>query len=260
MGHKRLGYLPRSKAWKFIVEQLGGYSLGTTECSSIAQNTLRNVQWRYSNLTNDPSINSAFEYLVHVSIAFQKENPLKYLKENNILDKEELSLLKLARGALKYKSDEVVSHEYQTFARQAAIDAINNWYGNNLELGRSLFSENVDPVAVFHRASNGSGFCELSRLYFSKLTERYLKYFLEREAAAKISNINDRNRFSKEIENQVNEISLHAFETSKITQSFAAGWFNKNAKNEIPEAKEIKYFLRRAFGKMKSELLREEVN
>lgn len=260
MGHKRYGYLPKSKIWREIVNSLGDYSLGNAEISSIAQNTLRNVQDRYSSFSNDPSIGAAFEYLVHVSLAFKQENPLKYLKEKNILEKEEISLIKVARGALTYKKDEVNSHEYQTFARQAAIDAINNWYGDNIERGRNLFNENVDPASVFNKASNGRGFCELSRLYFSKLTERYLKYFLEREASIKITNLNQRIKFTREIEKRINDISLHAFEASKITQSFAAGWFNRNVKNELPQTKEIKYFLRRSFGKMKSELLREEVN
>jgi len=158
----------------------------------------------------------------------------------------------------KYKNDEVVSHEYQTFARQAAIDAINNWYKKNIERGQTFFSEGIDNEAVFRKASNGSGFCELSRLYFSKLTERYLKYFLEREASTKITNVNERERFSKELEEQVNQISQHAFETAKITESFAAGWYNKNVKGDFPEENEIKHFLTTSFGKMKSELLREE--
>lgn len=78
MGHKRYGYLPKSKIWREIVNSLGDYPLGNTEISSIAQNTLRNVQSRYSNLRNDPSINASFEFLVQVSLAFQKSNPLKY--------------------------------------------------------------------------------------------------------------------------------------------------------------------------------------
>lgn len=260
MGHKRLGYLPKTKAWRLIVEQLGGYSLGTVDAASIAMNTLKRIQYRYSGLKDDPSINSAFEYLVHVSLAFQKENPAKYLRENNILESDDLSLIKIARGALTYKSDKVESYEYQTFARQAAIDAINNWYGDNIERDRSLFHDGVNPEAVFYKANNGGGFSELSRLYFSKLTERYLKYFLDREASTRISNLNQRNKFAGEIEKRINDISVHAFETSKITQSFAAGWFNRNVKNDVPQTKEIKYFLRTAFGKMKSELLREEVN
>ena len=258
MGHKRYGYLPKSKIWREIVNSLDGFSLGNTEISAIAKNTLRNVQTQYSNLRNDPSINASFEFLVQLSLAFQKNDPLKYLSEKKILDKEELTLLRLARGATKYKNDEVASYEYQTFARQAAIDAINNWYKSNIERGRSLFSEGIDSTAIFRKAANGSGFCELSRLYFSKLTERYLKYFLEREASAKISNVNERERFSSEIEKKVDEISRHAFETAKITESFSAGWYYNHVKDELPNENEIKNFLSTSFGKMKSELLREE--
>ena len=258
MGHRRYGYLTKTQIWRDIVNNLGEFSLGTSEISSIAKATLRNVQTQYSDLQNDPSINAAFEFLVHVSLAFQKNNPLQYLKEKNILEKEELTLTRLAKGATVYRKDDVVSHEYQTFARQAAIDAINYWYKANIERGRSLFSEEIDTEAVFRKASDGSGFCELSRLYFSKITERYLKYFLEREASTKISNIRERENFSKAIEKEVDKISKHAFETAKITESFSAGWYNKNVKDAMPDEGEMKYFLSKSFGKLKSELLMEE--
>jgi hypothetical protein len=258
VGHKRYGYLPKSKIWREIVDSLGDYSLGRAEISEIAKSTLRQIQTQYNNLKNDPSINAAYEYLIQVSLAFKKDNPLKYLTENKIIDREELSLLRLAKGAIKYKSEEVTSHEYQTFARQAAIDAINNWYKDNIERGRSLFSEEIDSNAIFRKTARADGFCELSRLYFSKLTERYLKYFLEREASSRISNVNERERFSNAIKKQVDDISKHAFETAKITESFSAGWFNNHVKDNVPKDYEIKNFLSTSFGKMKSELLREE--
>ena len=87
-----------------------------------------------------------------------------------------------------------------------------------------------------------------------------MKYFLEREASAVITNISERKKFNEELEKHINQISKHAFETSKITQSFAAGWFNKNVKESYPEEKEIKGFLSYALGKMKGELLQEEYN
>ena len=31
----------------------------------------------------------------------------------------------------------------------------------------------------------------------------------------------------------------HAFETTKLVQSFSAGWYNKHAKNEMPSEKDI---------------------
>lgn len=260
MGHKRLGRLPKTKAWRLIVAELGSFALGKAEANDIAKKTLRQVQERYNNLENDPSIKAAFEFLVQVSYAFQKENPTKYLVENKILEKEELSVLKLARAIEGYKKEDVESQEYKTFARQAAIDAINNWYAAHLDEGLSLFNEKVDTRAVFRKASDGRGFCEISRLFFSKFTERYLKYFLDREASVSINTVNARNKFSSEIEKHVNDISLHAFQTAKITQSFAAGWYNKYAKENLPQEENIKSFLSTAFGKMKSELLEEEIN
>jgi hypothetical protein len=85
-----------------------------------------------------------------------------------------------------------------------------------------------------------------------------LKYFLEREASASMTSITDRNRFGTQIRSHIENISNHAFETSKITQSFAAGWFNKNVKDSIPSDEKIKGFLIYAFEKMRDELLREE--
>lgn len=64
MGHKRYGYLKKTKAWRLIVNELGGFALGTSEISSIAQKTLQNVQGKYSKLKNDPSINAGFEFLI----------------------------------------------------------------------------------------------------------------------------------------------------------------------------------------------------
>lgn len=260
MGHERLGFLPKSQAWRQIVAEMAGFAVGYAQVNTIARNTLQQVQKQFSKLENDPSIKTSFEFLLQVSFAFQKNDPIGYLTKNKILLSEELSALKLARAITNYKKEEVISNEYQTFARQAAIDAINNWYYSNLDKGQTLFSDGIDSKAILSRVADGSGFCELSRLYFSKLTERYLKYFLDREASAVISNIEDRNRFSDALAGHIEKISKHAFETSKITQSYSAGWFNKNVKGEYPDDKKIKGFLSYALGKMKGELLQEEYN
>ena len=260
MGHERLGILPRTKIWRIIVGEMAGFAAGKYDAAEIAKNTLFNVRKQFNNLENDPSIKASFEFLVQLSHAFQKKDPVKYLAENGLLDKEELSLFGLGSSVKKYKTENVVSKEYQTLSKQAALDAINLWYADNIERGESLFSKSIDPKAIFYKASNGSGFCEISRLFFAKLTERYLKYFLEREASSVIRNVRERNRFSQEIEKHIKDISNHAFETSKITESYSAGWFNKNVKDTLPGDEKIKGFLSYAFEKMRSELLQEAIN
>ncbi len=90
----------------------------------------------------------------------------------------------------------------------------------------------------------------MGRMFFAKITERYLNYFLDRGASVAIDNLSTRENFSK-------QLAKHTFETAKITQSFAAGWFNKNAKDKMPEESNIKSFLTLAFSKMSEELRRE---
>jgi hypothetical protein len=43
----------------------------------------------------------------------------------------------------------------------------------------------------------------------------------------------------------------------RITQSFAAGWFNAHTRDRLPDAKEVEGFVGLAFGKLRDELRRE---
>ena len=95
-------------------------------------------------------------------------------------------------------------------------------------------------------------------MFFAKIVERYMNYFLERVLSSSAKSITERDAFNKRLSEHVEATSLHAFQTTKITQSFAAGWFNKYANRTLPTDEDIKYFLRIAFGKLREELWREE--
>lgn len=259
MGHKRYGYNRKTTPWITLVKELDNFSSDNNDVTAIATQTLKNVQNRFDRLEEDPSIYASFEYLLELSNAFQKANPLEYLKQNGIFDENELSVIKLGRGLKKYKNEEVVSKEYQTFARQAGVDALSKWYKENIDSGVTLFNDGVDNELVFSKIASAGKFSDLTRYYFASFTERYLKYYLERSASSTITNINAREQFSTELEKHVKDISLHALETTKITQSFVAGWHNKFAKGVQPSRREIKKFLSFSFQKMKGELLREEI-
>ena len=111
---------------------------------------------------------------------------------------------------------------------------------------------------MWRRASDGSGFCEVARLFFGKFVERYLNYFIGREASSHLANTEDRERLARRLGDHVDGVSHHAFETARITQSFAAGWFNRYARDGMPAANEISGFLSHSVGKLREELLREE--
>lgn len=259
MGNKRYGFLPKSKAWRVIVKEMGEFALEKKSVDEIAFKTLRQVRDRFTELQNDPSIKSTFELLLHISYAFKQNDPISYLSEKELLEKKEVSVVDLSRAIWNNKSEEINSKEYETVAKQAAIDALNGWYKQNIERGRSFFQEGIDQKAIFYKTNDGSGFCELARLYFSKFTERYLKYYLEREASIALPNPSQRKKFTYELESHIDEVSKHAFQTAKITESFAAGWYNKYVTDEYPEEADVRWFLNKAFGKIKSDLLQEEM-
>ena len=85
-----------------------------------------------------------------------------------------------------------------------------------------------------------------------------MNYFLEREASAVSKTIEQRDVFQKQLKDQIDAVSRHAFETAKIAQSFAAGWYNRHAKDKVPADDEINGFLAIAFGKLLEDLRREK--
>lgn len=258
MGHERLGILPKSKRWTTVVKGLNSFSAIENNVTEIAQQTLTNVHNKFENIERDKGVQAAFQFLVLLSIAAKHREPYKFLVSKGINLSKNITPLQIAKAVTEWVINHRESNEYASFAGSAAIDAISEWYQKNQTFQESLFAGDKDHFEVWRKAADGSGFCEISRLFFSKFTERYMKYFLERAASASMDSIENRNHFNKALQEHLSEISKHTFETAKITQSFAAGWFNKNAKHEVPSARKIQSFLNIAFGKLKGELLREE--
>jgi hypothetical protein len=261
MGHKRYGYLPKSKRWLIITEELDKFaSSGNGDIRKIANLTLQHVRTHFDKLKVEPSVLATFEYLLQLSKAYKTDSPLEYLQINGILDESELSLIKIGRGLQKYTENSVASKELQAISVHAGIDALNKWFMVNNQYGLTLFNDKLDYNLIFGRISNAGNFSDLTRLYFSGFTEKFLKYFLERTASTTFVNLNDRHRFKVELEKHLNDISTHAFETTKITQSLIAAWHNKHLNDSFPDRQDIKEFLSFSFDKMKGELLREEVH
>ena len=227
MGHERVGSLPKSQKWRDIVQQVAGLEsrmgmpstgdsgssiskksndlskdLAESEVSDIASNTIKNVSSKLRNLQYDESFKSAFKFLVCFSIAARGNNPSQKLHEFGIEVPVNPSPLSFSRAIRDWmEKAENKSLEYKNLAQSSAVDTIAIWFyinrSNSSQL--QLFSGLVDPHETWRKAGDGSGFCELSRLFFSKFTERYLNYFLEREASSVLSSLDARNLFSDQL-------------------------------------------------------------
>ena len=252
-----MGLLPKSKKWVEISEMIVGMYTSETEIEDIAQKTVENVRSHFRHIEQDSGVLRAFQFLVYLAFASREDKPKEWLSQYNIDLSDDLTPFSFAKSVNDYVAVDKDSCEYSEIAQQAAGDAISIWHEENQPSTINLFASLEDPLEVWRKAGNGAGFCELSRLFFSKFTQRHLNYYLERVVSSTLSSVEQSNDFEQRLEKHVDTISLHAFETAKITQSYAAAWFNNRIKNDIPSGQEIKRFLSRAFGKIRDELQQE---
>lgn len=126
----------------------------------------------------------------------------------------------------KYITTDDGSLETNKLAKDATLQAIIDYQQRHETNQLSMFSD--QPQSVWENVGSGAAFCEMTRTFFSSFTERQLKYYLERAAASYIDDYDRLDQFNRQLATQSKAIADHAFEISKLTESFAAGWFNKN--------------------------------
>ena len=255
MGHERIGFLPKTKQWNDIVRQLSAYEGDNEAVKKITNATLSCIRKTYDQMAYDESITKAIKFLAIISYSAKQTDQVSFLNENGCSVDNKLSLFSLMNSAKNYIYTENGSLEINKIARDAVLQAITTYQGTHTSEQLILFGDQSD--SVWKNAGSGAAFCELARSFFAAFTDRQIKYYIERSAASEIDNYAALKSFSAGIEQQAEFISHHAFETSKIMQSFAAGWFNKYAVNSIPSDSKITDFLRTSFGKMREEFRRE---
>lgn len=258
MGHERIGALPRTLRWRAVVDRISGADVSAEVTLELADHTLSNVRRRFERLADDDSIHAAFRFLIALAVASRSNHPNDALqKDFGIHVGDQPSPLALAK-AFQLSLDGYPNSEKSDLAAKALADALAQFSCNPKFTQGRLFG--ATPWDTWREADTAAGFCDLSRLYFSNLTERYLRYFLDREASALLGDPQRVTDFRQQLHAAVDSISRHAFETSKITQSYAAGWFQKNAKAGMPSATAIRSFLSFALHKIREELRREAGN
>ena len=258
MGHERIGILPRRKKWRDVVRNIQTALGGDSESvSALTARTLDNVRLRYRRLHQDRGVQAAFSYLVALTTS---KLPAEAGLTGIDTDLESNpSPLRITRNLIGSVNQHIESTEYAELACRAAADTIAMWSKSQSQQ-KHLFDDSKSASSIWSESIDGRAFCTIAHTFFSSLTSHYLRYFIDREASAEAPSLQSRERLERSISKNIDDISQHAFETAKITKSFAAGWFNKRAKNRRPTDKEVSGFLAFAFGKLQEEIKRESVH
>ena len=204
-------------------------------------------------MSNDDSVIKAIQYLTILTASANEPNQIDFLNNNGVaVVNNEISLFSLIRSAKEFVKTENDSLESNKIAVDALLNAITAYESNNQN--DQLLPFNEHSSSIWSNTGTGATFCDLARAFFSSFTDKYLKYYLDRASSSAINDYNLIESFSNKLSEQ---ISKHAFETSKIMQSYAAGWFNVHSKNNLPSIDEIKSFLKLTFAKLREEFRRE---
>lgn len=255
MGHERIGFLPHTKQWKAIIDQLALFGGGSVSIAQIANETLDAVKKTYEIMSFDESVIKALSFLATLSYSANLENQRDFLNDKGYIVDPQMSLFSLMESAQEYITTDSGSLEINKLAKDAAMQAVIDYQDRHKTEQLSLFSE--QPDNVWSRAGTGAAFCELSRTFFASFTERQIKYYIDRAAASSIDNYDTLQAFNRQLSEQSKAIAEHTFEISKLVQSFSAGWFNKNAVHSLPTEQQVRGFLSMSFGKLREEFRRE---
>jgi hypothetical protein len=222
---------------------------------AVASAALHKVRQRFDQVHTDPGFQAAFGFILALTTppGLHPRPPKTWVPTVDLSTNP--SVFRIAAELRAWVDSHASSLEYAELSKRAAADAVVFWTQDQSRQ-HGLFGPS-DAAQIWGAARHGGAFSDLCRVFFGKFTERYLKYFLDREASSRLPTVEERDRFAANLERHVAEVARHSFEATKITQSFAAGWYNKHARQSLPSSHTILGFLSFAMGKLRQELLRE---
>jgi len=255
MGHMRIGFLPRNKQWNAIVDQLSLYGGNPNDVHRIAVATLDAIQSSYKKLPDDESIIKAVKFLATLSFSANQSEQAAFLNKNGYSVDGNMTLFSILSSAQQYISTDSGSLEVNIIARDAALKAVMTYYTAHSSNQVSLFNDTAETI--WKSAGTGAAFCEMARTFVAEFTDQQLRYCIERAAPRVINDLRLLKSFSEALSSQSTAISNHALDTSKLVQSWAAGWYTNNSVSALPTNEQVRQFVDHSFRKMREEFRRE---
>ncbi|MBI5716616.1 MAG: hypothetical protein HZC37_02890 [Burkholderiales bacterium] len=251
MGHVRLGTLPRTRNWIQVLDLVGSGA----GAPHIAAATMEASQRGLAKAAQDPGLVYTVWLLTQVPLAARSKDFVARLHKLGLQVSDSPSLLEVT-GAF---ADAVDAHLRRTggrtdlgeMAQMAASEALT---ALGTPANASLF-ETTTPTAqqTIGSFTTARRFSALAAEFFTRLTRKYLTYFLSRELSnyvgvdGRFPNVDRHAEFNSALD-------LHCRQASLIIEEFSGGWFSKgNFKGPITQ-KNAAGYVHVALKKLRAEL------
>lgn len=218
MGHIRLGNLPRTRKWQAVIDLLESGA----DTAQVAAATLAAAKLGLEDAAKDPALVHSFWLLTQLPRCAKSPDFVDALGKAGISAAANPTLLELVGGF----SDAVDDHIRKTggrtdlgeMAQMGAAESVATVLGDRTS---NLFGTTPDMVRRELAAlATRKNFSTLARDFFSRLTERYLAYFLSRTTSKQLKTVPANQDFRE-------ALSLHCWQASRIVEDFAGEWYSK---------------------------------
>ena len=253
MGHVRLGVLPRTRAWKEVVELIATGA----DVSQIANATITAAEKAFSFVMKDVGYTEAVWLMTQMAIAAKKPDIHQHLAAAGIHLPAEPSLIDVTTAITEALDRRAEGSRERSdlgmLASRAIVGAVNDVLSPKLH---SLFSSDPDTMrTALADLGKPKEFGEFSRRFFARLTNESLQYFLSKVVNTQLGDgmrfatMNQSAQFNSALETNTREASL-------IVERFANEWFSKRRFHEGGDIsrKSSDGFAGFALKKMKDEL------
>jgi hypothetical protein len=245
MGHVRLGDLPRTRKWNQVVDLLDS----DAPTARVAAATLEASKRGLEDAAKDPALIYTFWLLTQLPLCAKKSDYDESLRRLGVLVADKPGLFDLV-GAFSDSIDEYVRRTggRTDLGELAQMGGAESLAATLRRQADSLFG--TTPADVQRELANMAttkNFSFLARDFFSRLSEKYLAYFLSRQLSNQYRNV-DQNRQFREA------LSLHCKQASKIVEQFAGGWYSKTNYEGGITPRKAANFVHVALKKIRAEL------
>jgi len=226
MGHIRLGRLPRTRKWNQVLGLIGGGA----DAPEVAASAMEASQGGLVKAAKDPGLIHTVWLLTQIPLAARSEHFADGLRQLGLEVSNAPSLLEVA-GAFTGAVDAHLRRgggrtDLGEMAEMAAAETLTRL--GNVKTASLFGATAADVQQAFGSFSTTKQFGTLAREFFTRLSKKYLTYFLSRELSnyvdggggSRFSNIDEHAEFNEALD-------LHCRQASRIVEEFSGGWFSK---------------------------------
>ena len=229
MGHTHLVRLPATRKWRDVLELLAGGAPAEEVLSASASAIERDL----ANAAQDPVFIEAVRLLCQIPKSAQAENFAASMRHEGMDAGSDPTLLDIAMAASQrldaVRGQARSANDFSELSARALVSTLSEAFGSAI-LG--LLEASTENLKIeVKKFASPEGFERLSRMFFGKLLDGTLRYWLDRTMPAQTG---DERRF-RTMSDRTNfdgVLTQYVAESTRIIKEFSRGWYAKAAAPE----------------------------